>query len=154
MVHRVVLQRWRLTRSSRMPSPAAWSSQTTGVSTNKSRVPIQPAEARRKELGPTDADIAIAAIQENLGVTIDTSEIEHNCQLSDFSIYGQTENVGPRFSAWSRMCNVMYHKPVRTGGSVPSTYVTFDVTKARNHILWCIRRLKKDTASPICMFLY
>ena len=46
----------------------------------------------------------------------------------------------------------MYRKPVRTGGSVPSTYVTFDVTKARKHILWCVCRLKKDSASPICAF--
>ena len=46
----------------------------------------------------------------------------------------------------------MYHKPMHTSGSVPSTYVTFDVTKARNHILWCIHRLKKDSSSPICVF--
>ena len=57
-----------------------------------------------------------------------------------------------RDSAWHRMCQAMYCKPVHTGGSVPSTYVTFNVTKARNHILWCVRRLKKDSKSPICAF--
>ena len=46
----------------------------------------------------------------------------------------------------------MNHKPVRTGESVPSTYMTFDVTKLRNHIIWCVRRLKKDSKSPICAF--
>ena len=46
----------------------------------------------------------------------------------------------------------MYRKPVCTRESVPSTYVTFDVTKSRNHILWCVRRLKKDSKSPICAF--
>ena len=57
-----------------------------------------------------------------------------------------------RDSAWHRMCQVMYCKPVCTGGSVPSTYVTFDVTKARNHILWCVRRLKKDDqVSNLCI---
>ena len=55
-------------------------------------------------------------------------------------------------SAWSRTCNAMYRKPVHTRGSVPLAYVTFDVMKARNHILWCVRRLKKDIASPICAF--
>ena len=55
-------------------------------------------------------------------------------------------------SAWHRMCQVMYRKQVRTRGSVPYTYVTFDVMKARNHILWCVRRLKKDSKSPICVF--
>ena len=50
------------------------------------------------------------------------------------------------------MCQAMYHKPVRSRGSVPSTYVTFDVTKERNHILWCVRRLKKDSKSSICAF--
>ena len=40
-----------------------------------------------------------------------------------------------RDSAWHRVCQAMYRKPVRTGESAPSTYVTFDVT---NHILWCV----------------
>ena len=57
-------------------------------------------------------------------------------------------------SAWHRVCQAMYRKPVRTGESAPSTYVTFDVMKARNHILWCVRRLKKDSKSPIVAFLY
>ena len=119
--------------------------------TDRSRVPIRPAVVRRKEPGPSDADIAMAAIQENLGVTIHPSEIEHSCQPSDFSISVKLKMLG-RDSAWSRMCNAMYHKPVHTGGSVPLTYVTFDVTKPRNHILWCVRRLKKDSASPFCTF--
>ena len=57
-----------------------------------------------------------------------------------------------RDSVWHRTCQAMYRKPVRTGESVPSTYVTFNVTKSRNHILWCVRRLKKDSKSPICAF--
>ena len=118
---------------------------------DESRVLIHPAELRRKEPGPSDADIAVAAIHENLGVTINPSEIEHSHQLSDFSISVKLKMSGWD-SAWSRMCNAMYRKPVHTGGSVPSTYVTFDVMKARNHILWCVRRFKKDSASPICAF--
>ena len=46
----------------------------------------------------------------------------------------------------------MYRKPVHTGETAPSTYVTLDVTKSRNHILWCVRRLKKDPKSPITSF--
>ena len=57
-----------------------------------------------------------------------------------------------RDSAWHRTCQAMYRKPVRTRESAPSTYVTFNVTKARNHIIWCVRRLKKDSKSPICAF--
>ena len=85
----------------------------------------------------------------NLGVSIDPTEIEHSRQLSDFSISVKLRMSG-RDSAWHRTCQAMYRKPVRTGESVPSTYVTFDVTKSRNHILWCVRRLKKDSKSPIC----
>ena len=46
----------------------------------------------------------------------------------------------------------MHCPPMQTWGSVPLTYVTFDVTKTRNHILWCVHRLKKDSMSPICAF--
>ena len=53
---------------------------------DKSLVPIRPAELHRKEPGLSYTDIAVAAIQENLGVTIDPNEIEHSRQLSDFSI--------------------------------------------------------------------
>ena len=117
--------------------------------TDRSQVPICPAEIRRKEKGLSDAKIAVAAIHENLGVTIDPTEIEHSRQLSDFSISVKLRMSG-RDSLWHRTCQAMYHKPARTGESVPSTYVTFDVTKSRNHILWCV--LKKDFKSPICVF--
>ena len=53
---------------------------------DRSQVPIRPAEICRKELGLSDAQIAVAAIHENLGVSIDHNEIEHSHQLSDFSI--------------------------------------------------------------------
>ena len=119
--------------------------------TDRSQVPICPAEVRRKVPGLSDADIAVAAIHENLGVMINPNEIEHSRQLSDFSISVKLKMLG-RDSAWHRTCQAMYRKPVHTGGSVPSTYVTFNVIKARNHILWGIRRLKKDSKSPICMF--
>ena len=118
---------------------------------DKSKVPIRPAETCRKEPGLLDAEIACAVIHVNLGVTIYPNEIEHSCQLSDFFISVKLRMSG-RDSAWHRTCQAMYRKPVRTGGSVPSTYMTFDVTKARNHKLWCVRRLKKDTTSPICAF--
>ena len=118
---------------------------------DRSQVPIRPAEIRRKEPGLSDAKIAVAAIHKNLGVSIDPNDIEHSRQLSDFSISVKLRMSG-RDYVWHRMCQVMYRKPVHTGGSVPSTYVTFDVTKARNHILWCVRRLKKDSTSPICAF--
>ena len=75
-------------------------------------------------------------------VCIDPTEIEHSCQLSDFSISVKLR-MSSRDSAWHRTCQAMYRKPKRTGESVPSTYVTFDVTKSRNHILWCVCRLKK-----------
>ena len=119
--------------------------------TNWSQVPIRPAEIRRKEPGLFDAKIAVTAIRENLGVMIDPNEIEHSRQLSDFSISVKLR-MSCRDSAWHRTCQAMYRKPVRTGESVPSTYVTFDVTKSRNHILWCVHRLKKDSKSPICAF--
>ena len=119
--------------------------------TDRSQVPIHPAEIRRKEPGLSNAEIACAAICDNLGVTVYPNEIEYSRQLSDFSISVKLRMSG-RDSAWHRMCQAMYRKPVRTGESVPSTYVTFDVTKARNHILWCVRRLKKDSKSPICAF--
>ena len=118
---------------------------------DRSQVPIRPAEVRRKDPGLSDAEIAVAAVPENLGVTIDPNEIEHSRQLSDFSISVKLRMSG-RDSAWHRTCQAMYRKPVRTGESVPSTYMTFDVTKSRNHIIWCVRRLKKDTKSPICTF--
>ena len=105
----------------------------------------------RKEPGLFDAEITVAAIRENLGVSIDPTEIEHSRQLSDFSISVKLRMSG-RDSVWHRMCQAMYRKPKRTGESVPSTYMTFDVTKSRNHILWCVRRLKKDSKSPICAF--
>ena len=119
--------------------------------TDRSRLPIRPAEVRRKEPGPSNAQIACEAIRENLGVNIDPNEIEHSRQLSDFSISVKLRMSGQE-SAWHRTCQAMYRKPVRTGESAPSTYVTFDVTKARNHILWCVRRLKKDSKSPIVAF--
>ena len=118
---------------------------------DQSQVPIRPAEQRHKEPGQSDAEIAVAAIRENLGVTIDPNEIEHSRQLSDFSISVKLRMSG-RDSAWHRTCQAMYRKPVRTRESVPSTYVTFYVTKSRNHILWCVCRLKKDSKSPICAF--
>ena len=118
---------------------------------DRSQVPIRPVENRRKEPGLSDAEIACAAIHDNLGVTVITNEIEHSHQLSDFSISIKLRMSG-RYSAWHRTCQAMYHKPVRTGESVPSTYVTFDVMKARNHILWYVHRLKKDSKSPICVF--
>ena len=46
--------------------------------TDQSRLPIRPAEVRRKEPGPSNAQIACDAIQSNLGVTIDPNEIEHS----------------------------------------------------------------------------
>ena len=118
---------------------------------DRSQVPIHPAEQRRKDPGLSDAQIACDAIRENLGVSVDPSEIEHSRQLSDFSISVKLSMSG-RESAWHRTCQAMYRKPKRTGESVPSTYVTFNVTKSRNHILWCVRRLKKDSKSPICAF--
>ena len=118
---------------------------------DRSQVPVHPAEVRRKEPGLSDAKIAVAAIHENLGVSIDPTEIEHSRQLSDFSISVKLRMSG-RDSAWHRMCQAMYRKPKRTGEYVPSTYMTFDVTKSRNHILWCVRILKKDSKSPICAF--
>ena len=118
--------------------------------TDHSQVPIRPAEICRKESGLSDAKIAVAAICDNLGVTIDPNEIEHSRQLSDFSISVKLRMSG-RDSAWHRTCQAMYRKPVHTSESVPSTYVTFNVTKARNHILWCVHRLK-DSKSPICVF--
>ena len=119
--------------------------------TDRSRLPIRPAEVRRKEPGQSDAQIACDSIHANLGVTVDPTEIEHSRQLSDFSISVKLRMSG-RDSAWHRVCQAMYRKPVRTAESAPSTYVTFDVTKARNHILWCVRRLKKDSKSPIVAF--
>ena len=119
--------------------------------TDRSKLPIRPAEVRRKEPGQSNAQIACDAILANLGVTIDPNEIEHSRQLSDFSISVKLRMSG-QDSAWHRTCQAMYRKPVRTGESAPSTYVTFDVTKARNHILWCVRRLKKDSKSPITSF--
>ena len=118
---------------------------------DRSQVPICPAEIRRKEKGLSDAEINVAAIRENLGVTIDPTEIEHSRQLSDFSISVKLRMSG-RDSAWHRMCQAMYRKTACTGESVPSTYVTFNVTKSRNHIIWCVHRLKKDSKSPICAF--
>ena len=53
---------------------------------DRSQVPNHPAEIRRKDPGLSDAKIAVAAIRDNLGVTIDHNEIEHSRQLSDFSI--------------------------------------------------------------------
>ena len=83
--------------------------------TDRSQVPIHPDEIRRKEPGLSDAEIAVAAIRENLGVTIDPNEIEHSHQLSDFSISIKLRMSG-RDSAWHRTCQAMYHKPVRTEG--------------------------------------
>ena len=48
---------------------------------DRSQVPIRPAEVHRKDPGLSDAEIAVAAIRENLGVTIDPNEIEHSRQL-------------------------------------------------------------------------
>ena len=110
--------------------------------TDRSRLPIRPAEVRRKEPGQSNAQIACDAILANLGVTIDPNEIEHSRQLSDFSISVKLRMSGQE-SAWHRTCQAMYRKPVRTGESAPSTYVTFNVTKARNHILWCVRKIEE-----------
>ena len=118
---------------------------------DRSQVPIRPAEVRRKDPGLSNVQITCAAIRVNLGVTIDPNEIEHSRQLSDFSISVKLRMSG-QDSAWHRTCQAMYRKPVRTGETAPSTYVTFDVTKSRNHILWCVRRLKKDPKSPITSF--
>ena len=118
---------------------------------DRSQVPIRPAEVCRKDPGLSNTEIACAAIRDNLGVTIDPNEIEHSRQLSDLSISVKLRMSG-QDSAWHRTCQAMYCKPVRTGETAPSTYVTFDVTKLRNHILWCVRRLKKDPKSPICSF--
>ena len=43
---------------------------------DRSQVPIRPADICRKEPGLSDAEITVAAICENLGVTIDPNEIE------------------------------------------------------------------------------
>ena len=110
--------------------------------TDRSKLPIRPAEVRRKEPGPSNAQIVCEAIRANLGVTVDPNEIEHSRQLSDFSISVKLRMSG-QDSAWHRTCQAMYRKPVRTGESAPSTYVTFDVTKARNHILWCVSTIEE-----------
>ena len=70
---------------------------------DRSQVPIQPAEVCRKDPGLLDAEIAVAANRENLGVTIDPTEIEHSRQLSDFSISVKLRMSG-RDSAWHRTC--------------------------------------------------
>ena len=44
---------------------------------DRSQVPIRPAEICRKEPVLSDAEIAVAAICENLGVSIDPNVIEH-----------------------------------------------------------------------------
>ena len=120
---------------------------------DRSQVLIRPAEIRRKEPGLSDAKIAVAAIRKNLGVSIDPNEIEHSRQQSDFSISVKLR-MSSTDSAWHRACQAMYRKPVRTGESVPSTYMTFDVTKSRNHILWCVRRLKKDSTRVLYRSLW
>ena len=118
---------------------------------DRSQVPIRPAEVCRKDPGLSNAQIACATIRDNLGVTIDPNEIEHSRQLSDFSICVKLRMSG-QDSAWHRTCQAMYRKRVCTGETAPSTNVTFNVTKSRNHILWCVRRLKKDPKSPITLF--
>ena len=81
---------------------------------DQSQVQIQPAEVRRKDPGLSNAEIACAAIRDNLGVMIDPNEIEHSRQLSDFSISVKLRMSG-QDSAWHRTCQAMYRKPVRTG---------------------------------------
>ena len=73
------------------------------VSADRSQVPIRPAEQRRKDPGLSDEQIACDAIRENLGVSVDPSEIEHSRQLSDFSISVKLSMSGTE-SAWHRTC--------------------------------------------------
>ena len=79
---------------------------------DRSQVPIRPAEVRRKDPGLSNAEIACAAIRDNLGVTIAPNEIEHSRQLSDFSISVKLRMSG-QDSVWHRTCQAMYRKPVR-----------------------------------------
>ena len=129
----------RLTKCSRTLSPAALRFLNNWSVTDRSQVPDPAARAsRRKEPGLSLMRRSpVAAILENLGVTVDSNEIEHSCQLSDFSISVKLRMSGRDYT-WHRTCQVMYRKPVRTGESVPSTYMTFDVMKAEEpHSLVC-----------------
>ena len=112
---------------------------------DRSQVPIRPAEQHRKDPGLSDAEIAVAAIRENLGVSIDPTEIEHSRQLSDF-------RMSVRDSAWHRMCQRCIANLCTPGNLFPPlTWHSMSQSQGITFSgVFC--RLKKDSKSPICAF--